>query len=294
MRIDKFTYKQTELYLYDITRISISKKSNALIDTFMTKHNETYVHDCLKPIKDEPAIRKKTKDGTKYYRKDKDGNMVEYQIGQTIANYHNSQVKNKYDNARMIGDTKQLSKAIGFIITLPKNYIEGVILDFANIKKLDKHKWTNDEMEKAKEFLFTAKDCVLDEMGIRNEDVLFYSLHFDESFPHLHVFILPTVEKIYEQDVYSKKKKKDGTYTLLHKKGETEISYSVAKFYEKNKEGEYTFFKDFHQNIVNRMTTKGFDASGLINGITNRKNFNPKLMSKKQREESIKQFIMGI
>ena len=325
MRVDKFTYAQVEACLYEAMRTYIKggkvladREGNALIDTSMTRYNETYVHDCLKPIKDEPAKRRKTKEGTKYYRKNKDGELVEYQRGQSIASYHNSQVKNKYDNARMTGDTKQLSKAIGFIITLPKDYIQGVIPEISDEEyeylvtkteaeqmhqpfkidelyektlneKFSRHKWTKEEMEKAKEFLFVARDCVLEEMGIRKEDVLFYALHFDESFPHLHALALCTQEKTYEQDIYSKKKKKDGTYTLLHKKGEKEISYSVAKLYKQNKEGEYIFFKDFHQHIVERMVNKGIDASGLINGVTSERKFNPAQMNHDQREESVKQ-----
>ena len=325
MRVDKFTYAQVEACLYEAMRtyikggkVQADREGNALLDVNMTKYNETYVHDCLKPIKDEPAKRKKTKDGTKYYRKNEDGILVEYQRGQAIANYHNSQVKSKLQKARMTGDTIQLSKAIGFIITLPKDYIQGVIPDLSDAEyeylvskteaeqmhqpfkidelyektldeKFSRHKWTKEEMEKAKEFLFAAKDCVLEEMGIRNEDVLFYSLHWDESFPHIHAMALCTQEKTYEEDVYSKKKKKDGTYTLLHKKGETEISYSVGKLYEQNKEGKYTFFKDFHQNVVDRMAVKGMDASGLINGVTSERKFNPAQMNYEQREESVKQ-----
>ena len=326
MRVDKFTYAQVESCLYEAMRTYIKggkvladREGNALIDTSMTKYNETYVHDCLKPISLEPAKRKKDRNGnTSYYRKDENGNNVEYVRGQTIADYHNSQVKSKYQKARMNGNEKELSKAIGFITTLPKDYIQGVIPDISDAEyeyltnkleaeamhrpftidevyeqslhhKFSKHEWTSEELEKAKEFLLASKDCVLDEMGIRKEDVLFYSLHVDESFPHIHVLALCTQEKTYEHDVYSKKKKKDGTYTLLHKKGEKEISYSVSKFYEKNKDGEYAFFKDFHQNVVDRMSKKGFDASGLIQGVTNGKCFSPSQMNHEQREESVKQ-----
>lgn len=326
MRVDKFTYAQVESCLYEAMRTYIKggkvladREGNALIDTSMTKYNETYVHDCLKPISLEPAKRKKDRNGnTSYYRKDENGNNVEYVRGQTIADYHNSQVKSKYQKARMNGNEKELSKAIGFITTLPKDYIQGVIPDISDAEyeyltnkleaeamhrpftidevyeqslhhKFSKHEWTSEELEKAKEFLLASKDCVLDEMGIRKEDVLFYSLHVDESFPHIHVLALCTQEKTYEHDVYSKKKKKDGTYTLLHKKGETEISYSVSQYYEKNMEGEYTFFKDFHQNVVDRMATKGFDASGLIQGVTSGKGFTPAQMNHEQREESVKQ-----
>lgn len=194
----------------------------------------------------------------------------------------------------MTGSDKQLSKAMGFIITLPKDYIQGIIPDLSDheyeylVTKLEaeqnhqpfktdevyetslnmkfcKHEWTEEEMEKAKKFLLAGKDSVLEEMGIREEDVLFYAIHFDESFPHIHCMALPTCEKTYEEDIYSKKQKKDGTYTLLHKKGETDISYGVGKYYaERDKDGEYVFFKNFHQNVVDRMEEKGYDAEGLV------------------------------
>ena len=112
MRVDKFTYAQVESCLYEAMRTYIKggkvladREGNALIDTSMTKYNETYVHDCLKPISLEPAKRKKDRNGnTSYYRKDENGNNVEYVRGQTIADYHNSQVKSKYQKARMNGN----------------------------------------------------------------------------------------------------------------------------------------------------------------------------------------------
>lgn len=267
----------------------------------------------------EPAKRKKTKEGaTVYYRKDENGELVEYVRGQGIADYHNSQVKSKLNKARMTGSDKQLSKAMGFIITLPKDYIQGIIPDLSDheyeylVTKLEaeqnhqpfktdevyetslnmkfcKHEWTEEEMEKAKKFLLAGKDSVLEEMGIREEDVLFYAIHFDESFPHIHCMALPTCEKTYEEDIYSKKQKKDGTYTLLHKKGETDISYGVGKYYaERDKDGEYVFFKNFHQNVVDRMEEKGYDAEGLVNGVTSEKCFDPSTMNQDQRKQSVR------
>ena len=221
----------------------------------------------------------------------------------------------------MTGSDKQLSKAMGFIITLPKDYIQGIIPDLSDheyeylVTKLEaeqnhqpfktdevyetslnmkfcKHEWTEEEMEKAKKFLLAGKDCVLEEMGIREEDVLFYAIHFDESFPHIHCMALPTCEKTYEEDIYSKKQKKDGTYTLLHKKGETDISYGVGKYYaERDKDGEYVFFKNFHQNVVDRMEEKGFDAEGLVNGVTSEKCFDPSTMNQDQRKQSVRKAI---
>lgn len=329
MRMDKFTYAQVEACLYEAMRTMLKKgevvaerESKALIDTSLTSKNVTYVHECLEPIKMEPAKRKKTKEGaTVYYRKDENGELVEYVRGQGIADYHNSQVKSKLNKARMTGDTKQLSKAMGFIITLPKDYIQGIIPDLSDheyeylVTKLEaeqnhqpfktdevyenclnmkfcKHEWTEEEMEKAKEFLLAGKDSVLEEMGIREEDVLFYAIHFDESFPHIHCMALPTCEKTYEEDIYSKKQKKDGTYTLLHKKGETDISYGVGKYYaERDKDGEYVFFKNFHENIVKRMRSKGYDAEGLVNGVTSEKCFDPSTMNQDQRKQSVRKAI---
>lgn len=323
MRTDKFTYAQCESALYEAMRTLIKKgkvqaerEGKALIDTSMSHLNETYVHDCLKPFTHPP----KRKNG-KLYIKDENGQEIEYQRGQAIADYHNSQVKSKLQKARMNGTSEQLSKAMGFIVTLPKDYIQSVVPDISNseyeylVKKLEaegnhqpfttdevyetslklkfgRHQWTSDEMDKAREFLLASKDCVLDEMGIRGEDVLFWSIHFDESFPHVHCMALPTCEKVYEEDVYSKKKKKDGTYTLLHKKGDVDISYSISKYYERGKDGEYVFFKNFHQNVVDRMGEKGFDASGLIQNVTSGKGFTPALMDHEQREGSVRNAMM--
>lgn len=329
MRMDKFTYAQVEACLYEAMRTMLKKgevvaerESKALIDTSLTSKNVTYVHECLEPIKMEPAKRKKTKEGaTVYYRKDENGELVEYVRGQGIADYHNSQVKSKLNKARMTGSDKQLSKAMGFIITLPKDYIQGIIPDLSDheyeylVTKLEaeqnhqpfktdevyetslnmkfcKHEWTEEEMEKAKKFLLAGKDSVLEEMGIREKDVLFYAIHFDESFPHIHCMALPTCEKTYEEDIYSKKQKKDGTYTLLHKKGETDISYGVGKYYaERDKDGEYVFFKNFHENIVKRMRSKGYDAEGLVNGVTSEKCFDPSTMNQDQRKQSVRKAI---
>lgn len=319
MRTDKFTYAQCESALYEAMRTLIKKgkvqaerEGKALIDTTLSHLNESYVHECLKPFTHPPKRR-----NGKLYIMDENGGEVEYQRGQAIADYHNSQVKSKLQKARMNGTSEQLSKAMGFIVTLPKEYIQSVIPDISDaeyeylVKKLEaegqhqpfakdevyetslaikfsRHQWTDEEMEKAKEFLLASKDCVLDEMGIRVEDVLFWSIHFDESFPHIHCMALPTCEKTYDKDVFSGKKKKDGTYTLLHKKGDVDITYSIGKFYERGKDGEYTFFKDFHQNVVDRMTTKGFDASGLIQNVTSGKGFTPSQMDREQREESVR------
>lgn len=327
MNIAKFSYAQVEGCLYEAMRTMIKggkvfaeREGKALIDPALICHNITYVHDCLKPAAMQPARRKKDKNGaTVYYRKDADGKVAEYVRGQGVADYHNSQVKSKLNKARMTGSDKELSKAMGFIVTLPKNYLQNIVPDLSDgeyeylVSKLEaeqlhqpfkidevyehslnykfrKHEWTPDEMEKAKDFLLAAKDCVLAEMGIRKQDVLFYSIHFDESFPHIHCMALPTLEKTYEEDVYSKKMKKDGTYTLLHKKGDTDVSYSVSQYYsERTKDGEYAFFKNFHENIVKRMAKKGFAAEGLVNGVTSGRCFDPQQMSYSQREQSVRQ-----
>lgn len=84
MRMDKFTYAQVEACLYEAMRTMLKKgevvaerESKALIDTSLTSKNVTYVHECLEPIKMEPAKRKKTKEGaTVYYRKDENGELV--------------------------------------------------------------------------------------------------------------------------------------------------------------------------------------------------------------------------
>ena len=326
MNIAKFSYAQVEGCLYEAMRtllkggkVQAEREGKALIDTSLTHNNVTYIHRCLEPIKMEPA-KKKNKNGVLvHYRTDENGNNIEYTRGQGIADYHNSQVKSKLNKARMTGTDKELSKAIGFIVTLPKDYLQGIIPDLSDaeyeylVSKLEaeqlhqpfktdevyencldykfrKHEWTEEEMGKAKDFLLAAKDSVLDEMGIREQDVLFWSIHFDESFPHIHCMALPTCEKTYEEDIYSKKQKKDGSHTLLHKKGETEVTYSISQYYsERTKDGEYAFFKDFHENIVKRMAKKGYAAEGLVNGVTSGRCFDPQQMSYSQREQSVRQ-----
>lgn len=311
MRVDKFTYAKAESCLYESMRVYLNKngeleterEGKALLDATMTQHNVSYVHPCLRPLVERGAGH-------------------DYQRGQAIADYHNSRVSSKQRNAVMHGDDKQMSKAIGFIITLPKDFIQEAIPELTDDEffylqqkmeaegnhgyfrkmpemeealnaKFSKHEWTADERAVIQDFLTKAKDAMIAEMGVKDEDVLFWSLHFDESFPHVHVMTLPSVEKSYDHDVYSKKLKKDGTYTLLHKAGEKETTFSVERFYEKNKNGEYVFFKDLHERVIARMDRDySIDASGLLNDATREFAFTPSVLDHNQREKSVKEARM--
>jgi len=302
MSLDKFTYKEVESCLYEAMRtytrggvVQAEREGKACINPTLTRYNETYVHPCLRPL-------------TRH------GSDSGYVRGQAIADYHNSQVKSKLKSARMNGNDKQLSKAMGVVATLPKDYVKGIVPDlseeefnyltkrveaeaahapFKKDEELEKaialkcnHEWTPNEREDAYQFLIALKDCILDEMAIADDDVLFWSIHFDESFPHLHLMVLPTCEKTYEKDVYSKKEKKDGSHTLLHKAGEVEKTYSVERFYETNYDGEYTFIQNFHPNVVRRMQEeKHLDAKGLLNQSTSEV-FTVSKLNKQQREQS--------
>ena len=310
MVTDKFTYARAESCLYEAMRMRLKngrvepeRERKAIIHPELTHLNTTYFHPCLTPLTDHAP-------GKGYVR------------GKAIAEYHNSQVSNKYQGAKINGDEDKQSKAMGTIITLPKDYLDELIPNLTDeeyeylTNKLEaegnhkpfakdeafeaslKEKFTtlnlNEEnIPKIESFLLAAKDCVLEEMGIRKEDVLFYSIHLDESFPHIHLMALPTCEKVYDKDVYSERVKKDGTRTLLHKKGDRDITYSISRFFdEKDKEGKYTFFYDSHPHVIERMAEKGFDASGLLNGVTSGKGFNPDDLPREYREKSVEQSRM--
>lgn len=338
MRMDSFDYATAEACLYEGMRWGNSKgnveperEGKACIDPEKTHMNVTYVKDCLRPK-------------AKY----KDKKYAEENRGVSIAEYHNSRTSSQ-SHAIMKGE--KLSQAIGLIGTLPRDnpWVKKAELteeeyDYLLEHMVEKpqasriHNKTDEKMErcikeKLREVIATPEDRVkinaflittmfawLEECEISREDVLFWAIHWDETYPHIHVMALPTVEKEYKEDVYYKRVKKDGTRTLLHAAGSKGISYSVERFYadpyidEKNKV-HYPFMEKYHPNVIERM--KGYDteslkgmfkssewkkffeknldleeqikntAGGLMNGATKGNGFLPKNFTKDQRMEGV-------
>lgn len=317
MRMERFSYAQAESCLYEGMRwkgtdgkILAEREGRSRIDESMTQYNVFSVKDCLMP---DGKFR------TKKYAKE--------HRGETIADYHNSQVSSQ---SRAVMSGQRMSNAIGLVATLPRDnpwikrtelteeefeYMRDRMIEKPhdatshkkdealekNIReKLTRVKPTPEEREQINAFLLGVKDAWLEVCHIRPEDVLFFSIHWDETFPHIHCLALPTVAKTYEEDVYSKRVKKDGTRTLLHKAGETDISYSVSRFYEgayydnANKR-HYPFMESYHQEVIKCLqdNPKLSDeihqtASKLINGATKQKTpFLPKDFSREQRDEGV-------
>lgn len=316
MRIERFTYPEAESALYEGMRwrgtdgmILAEREGRSRIDESMTGHNIYYVKECLMP---DGKFR------TKKYAKE--------HRGESIADYHNSQVSSQ-SRAMMSGT--RVSNAIGVVATLPRDnpwlkrceltdeeyeYLRDKMIEKPHDstshkkdealeksirEKLTRIRPTEEEMEQINAFLLAVIDAWLEVCQIRQEDVLFYAIHWEESFPHIHCLALPTVERTYEEDVYSKRGKKDGTHTLLHKAGETSISYSVSRFYENAYYGDdgkrhYPFMESYHQKVIECMQAKTElsdeirqTAGKLLNGATARRAFVPRDYNREQREESV-------
>lgn len=316
MRMERFTYAQAESCLYEGMRwrgkngkILAEREDRSRIDESMTGYNVCYVKECLMPDK---------KFRSKRYAKE--------HRGEAIAEYHNSQVSSQ-SRAMMSG--QRASNAIGVVATLPRDNLwlkraeltdeeyeylrdkiiekphdstfhrRDEVLEMSVREKFTRVRPTGEEMERSNAFLLAVKDAWLDVCNIRPEDVLFFAIHWDESFPHVHVLALPTVEKTYEADVYSKRTKKDGTHMLLHKAGEISISYSVSRFYEnayydENGKRHYPFMESYHQDVIDRMQNNPElsdeirqTADKLLNGATQQRVFTPRDFNREQREESV-------
>lgn len=317
MRTERFTYPQAESALYEAMRwlgangkILAERESRARIDESMTCHNVCYVKECLMP---DGKFRSK-----KYAREHR---------GDAIAAYHNSQV---FSQSRAMMSGQRASNAIGVVATLPRDnpwlkraeltdeeyeYLRDKMIEKPHDatshrrdetleqsvrKKLTRVRPTEEEMGQVNAFLLATKDAWLEVCNIRQEDVLFYSIHWDESFPHVHCLALPTVEKTYEADVHSKRVKKDGTHTLLHRAGETSISYSVSRFYEgacydENGKRHYPFMESYHQSVIERMQNNPElsdeirqTADKLLNGTTKKHGpFSPRDYNREQRDKSV-------
>lgn len=273
MRQENFPYKEAEACYYEVTRIiigpssewSVTKEGNALIDPERTADNYEIVphHEALNPA-----------------------NIGKEERGKAIAEYHKAVTGR---SARMNGQEKQLSKAVGVIITLPRNYltvdydlteeeyaaiahkvergdkkdVESAYYKSA-MNKHQEHKYSEGEKKEIRKFFDTAFKAWLKVAGIREQDVLYAVVHMDETFPHLHIMALPTYVK------------ENG-----------EITFSTDKY--NNRRTHY--YDTFHTDMIREMARYGIDASGLLNGVTEGRGFRPADFSREQREEGVLQAL---
>ena len=269
-------------------RWSKEKDGNSLIDITKTEKNYEIVphHSCLNP---EDAFKKPYRKSKKQKNIDLEQDDTRAKRGQGIAAYHKAQVGR---SARMTGDPEQQSKCEGCIITLPRNYIskeidlseeeyEAINKTLASyednrcegdvslskdlesaLEKLDKIKdFDLDEEQKIKKFFTAAFYAFLTVTKTRPEDVLYAIVHMDESFPHLHIMALPGCIS-----------RDTGKFT-----------YSMSKFDRKNFD-----MGQFHQQMIAEMWQKySIDASGLLNGASQQKQFLPADLSKQERAQSV-------
>lgn len=273
MRQENFPYKEAEACYYEVTRIikgpssewSVTKEGNALIAPERTAENYEIVphHEALNPA-----------------------NIGKERRGKAIAEYHKAVTGR---SARMNGQEKQLSKAVGVIITLPRNYltvdydlteeeyaaiahkvergdkkdVESAYYKSA-MNKHQEHKYSEEEKKEIRKFFETAFKAWLKVAGIREQDVLYAVVHMDETFPHLHIMALPTYVK------------ENG-----------EITFSTDKY--NNRRTHY--YDTFHTDMIREMARYGIDASGLLNGATEGRGFRPADFSREQREEGVRQAL---
>ena len=278
MRQENFTYADAESCFLEVMRqtpgsaseYARQKEGNALIDPERTKLN-------MELIDPHPAL---SWDDDNSHRR-----------GQGIADYH-KEVTGR--SARMKGPKNQLSKAVGLIATLPRDCLD---IDFGltdeeydaieqhtmtdnhdktvssiykeAMSKILNHQFTDEEITSIRSYFQALLNAWLDNAGIRDEDVLYAVIHMDESWPHLHVMALPTLEK----DVVNKE-----TGEIEHK-----ITFSTGKF--NNYKTHY--FDCMHQNIIEQMAREGIDASGLLNGATKGRGFIPSEFTREQRAKGV-------
>lgn len=273
MRQENFSYKEAEACYYEVTRIikgpssewSVTKEGNALIAPERTAENYEIVphHEALNPA-----------------------NIGKEERGKAIAEYHKAVTGR---SARMNGQEKQLSKAVGVIITLPRNYLK-VDYDLTEeeyaaiahkverddkkdvesayyksaMNKHQEHKYSEEEKKEIRKFFETAFKAWLKVAGIREQDALYAVVHMDETFPHLHIMALPTYVK------------ENG-----------EITFSTDKY--NNRRTHY--YDTFHTDMIQEMARYGIDASGLLNGATEGRGFRPADFSREQRKEGVCQAL---
>lgn len=279
MRQENFSYAQADKNFYEAMRInkgkstewSATKEGNALIDTSRTPLNYELVphHEALNP-----------------------SDYCKHNRGHGIAEYHK---KITGRAARMNGQEEQRSKAVGCIITMPRNYLRidyGLTdaeynaiarsvengkrekkpsLEYQSaIKKIREHEFSLEERNKIDEFLMSAFVAWKRVAGIRDEDVLYAVVHYDESYPHLHIMALPSIVEVDPAD-----------------SNKSKIRFSTSKYNNRTT----GYYDNLHTRVILEMKTMGIDASGLLNGVTKGKGFSPADLDHGQREESVRKSI---
>jgi hypothetical protein len=269
MRQIKISYAKAEDCFYEVMRInkgsssewSVLKEGNALIVPTKTDQNYEIIphHENLNP-----------------------SSFGKHNRGRGIADYHKRETGR---SARMNGSEDEKSKAVGCIITLPKTYL---LIDYgfteqeyaavthnvergekdepeskyyrSAIEKICCHEFSEEEKIEIKKFFTAAFIAWKKVAGVRNKDILFAVVHMDESYPHLHIMALPTYEK------------------------NGKITYSVSKY--NNQVTHY--FDTLHTRVIQEMKDLGVDASGLLNGSTKGKGFEPGDFTREQRAEGVR------
>lgn len=222
-------------------------------------------------------------------------------IAEAVAEYH-AQVSGK--RPRLNGNTKQLSKAIGFVCTLPKEYvldkyqhltdeeIDNLVACINGGKKISENlsakltevKWSEKECnELISDFFEPVLEVFLEVASIRKEDVLYAVVHFHETFPHIHTVALSSVTTLYKEDVFSKQSGK-----VIHKKGEVRHSFSTERFVKSTKAGK-DFFGTFHEKLVTGLKARNVKcAEYLYTGITREIGaFDPNVCTREQRDDAV-------
>ena len=272
MKQKNYTFAQAEACYYETVRInkgsssewSTEREGNALIDIKRTPENYELIphHKVLNPSHFGEAGR-----------------------GQGIAELYKERTGR---TARMNGSDEQKSKAVGCIITLPRDYLE---IDYnlseeeyatiarhveeddnkeakayiTAIDKIQNYIFNEDEKEKIKEFFTVALAAWMKVADVREEDILYAVVHMDESFPHLHIMCLPVM-----QDPVTGK-----------------VTCSTSKY-----NNRVTHYYDcLHQNVINEMKNLGIDGSGLLNGVTKGKGFSPAELNREQRAEGVRRSL---
>lgn len=276
MRQINMSYARAEACFYEAMRIikgasewTAEKEGNALIDPERTPDNFEVMphHSAL-----NPSVAGKNN------------------RGQGIAEYHKSVTGR---GARMNGQEDQLSKAIGCIATLPKDYLaidygltEKEYLAVAHhieneetnepnslyyhsaMEKVRNYRYTAEEKEKMKVFFAAFLKAWMKVADIRTEDLLFAVVHLDETFPHIHVMALPTI-----QDPETGK-----------------VTFSTSKY--NNRVTHY--YDTLHTRVIQEMAVLDIDGSGLLNGATKERSFNPADFNRDEREKGTKINIENI
>lgn len=273
MRQDNFSYRVAEACFYEVMRIikgpasdwSVAKEGNALINPERTADNYELVphHEALNPA-----------------------NIGKEERGKAIAAYHKAVTGR---SARMNGQEKQLSKAVGLIVSLPRTYLT---IDYglteeeyaaiahriecdgkeepdsfyykSAMKKIRDYRYSEEEKKKIREFFEVAFESWLIVAGIRRQDVLYAVVHMDESFPHLHIMALPT---------------------CIKESGE--ITFSADKYNYRRTH----YYDTLHTDMIREMTDRGIEAGGLLNGTTKGKGFRSIDYTREQREEGVRQAL---